>query len=96
MALRDSTGLFTLSLKLAQLHYYSDELDDLPILMLDDVFGDLDLNKTEILLTALQQHKGQIFITSANPVPFKDYVSFDGENNRFYKVENGKVEEVEA
>lgn len=88
--------LFALSLKLAQLHYYSDELDDLPILMLDDVFGDLDLNKTEILLTALQQHKGQIFITSANPVPFKDYVTFDGENNRFYKVNDGKVEEVEA
>ncbi len=86
--------LFALSLKLAQLHYYSDELDDLPILMLDDVFGDLDLKKTEILLTALQQHKGQIFITSANPVPFKDYVTFDGENNRFYKVDNGRVEEV--
>jgi DNA replication and repair protein RecF len=88
--------LFALSLKLAQLHFYSDELDDLPILMLDDVFGDLDLNKTEILLTALQQHKGQIFITSANPVPFKDYVIFDGENNRFYKVDDGNVEEVEA
>ena len=88
--------LFALSLKLAQLHYYSDELDDLPILMLDDVFGDLDLNKTEILLTALQQHKGQIFITSANPIPFKDYVTFDGESNRFYKVKDGKVEEVEA
>jgi len=86
--------LFTLSLKLAQLHYYSDELDDLPILMLDDVFGDLDLKKTEILLQALQQHKGQIFITSANPVPFEDYVTFDGTNNRFYEVEKGKVKEV--
>lgn len=86
--------LFTLSLKLAQLHYYSDELDDLPILMLDDVFGDLDLKKTEILLHALQQHKGQIFITSANPVPFEDYVTFDGTNNRFYEVEQGKVKEV--
>ena len=87
--------LFTLSLKLAQLHYYSDELDDLPILMLDDVFGDLDLDKTEILLQALQKHEGQIFITSANPVPFQNYINFDGTNNRFYKVENGIVEEVE-
>lgn len=86
--------LFALSLKLAQLHYYSDELDDLPILMLDDVFGDLDLKKAEILLEALQQHKGQIFITSANPVPFEDYVTFDGTNNRFYKVEGGIVHEV--
>lgn len=86
--------LFTLSLKMAQLHYYSDELDDLPILMLDDVFGDLDLPKTEILLDALQQHKGQIFITSANPVPFSNYVTFDGTDNRFYEVQDGKVNEV--
>ncbi|HBQ60852.1 MAG TPA: DNA replication and repair protein RecF, partial [Balneolaceae bacterium] len=86
--------LFALSLKMAQLHYYSDELDDLPILMLDDVFGDLDPHKTEILLEALQQHKGQIFITSANPVPFEDYVEFDRTNNRIYRVEQGEVTEV--
>ncbi len=84
--------LFALSLKLAQLHYYSDELDDLPILMLDDVFGDLDLKKTEVLLSALQAHEGQTFITSANPVPFGEFVNFDGERNRFYKVEQGNIE----
>lgn len=83
--------LFALSLKLAQLHYYSDELDDLPILMLDDVFGDLDISKIEILLNALQEHKGQTFITSANPVPFKDYVDFDGTNNKFYRVEQAEI-----
>ncbi len=85
--------LFALSLKLAQLHYYSDELDDLPIFMLDDVFGDLDLLKTEILLKALQEHKGQTFITAANPIPFENYVHFDGERNRFFKVENSIIVE---
>lgn len=85
--------LFAVSLKLAQLHYYSDELDDLPIFMLDDVFGDLDPHKTEILLEALQAHEGQVFITSANPVPFEDYVDFDSERNRFYKVENANIVE---
>tara|TARA_R110002124_G_scaffold76758_2_gene205701 strand:- start:14863 stop:15993 length:1131 start_codon:yes stop_codon:yes gene_type:complete len=85
--------LFALSLKLAQLHYYSDELDDLPILMLDDVFGDLDLKKTEILLEALQNHEGQTFITSANPVPFEKYVDFDGKRNKFFSVHNGIIKE---
>lgn len=84
--------LFALSLKLAQLHYYSDELDDLPILMLDDVFGDLDLHKTEILLQALDQHKGQVFITSAHPVPFGDFIDFDGADNQFYRVTDAEVE----
>lgn len=86
--------LFALSLKLAQLHYYSDELDDLPIFMLDDVFGDLDLNKTEILLKALQEHKGQTFITAANPIPFENYVHFDGEKNKFFKVQQGEIERI--
>jgi len=85
--------LFALSLKMAQLHYYSDELDDLPILMLDDVFGDLDPRKTEILLQSLQEHEGQIFITSANPVPFEQYVDFDGVRNKFFKVNDGKITE---
>lgn len=85
--------LFALSLKLAQLHYYSDELDDLPILMLDDVFGDLDPKKTEILLEALQNHEGQTFITSANPVPFEEYVDFDGNRNKFFSVNDGVIKE---
>lgn len=88
--------LFALSLKLAQLHYYSDELDDLPILMLDDVFGDLDPRKTEALLKTLQEHQGQIFITSANPVPFEQYVTFDSERNRLFKVDNALIEEVNS
>lgn len=88
--------LFALSLKLAQLHYYSDELDDLPIFMLDDVFGDLDLHKTEILLKALQEHKGQTFITAANPIPFENYVHFDGERNRFFKVKDGAIKKADT
>lgn len=83
--------LFGLALKLAQLHYYSDELDDLPILLLDDVFGDLDLKKTKILLEALENHQGQTFITSANPQPFMEYVDFDNAANALFSVENGIV-----
>lgn len=83
--------LFALSLKLAQLLYFSDELDDLPIFLLDDVFGDLDAERTEILLNALIEHAGQTFVTAANPIPFDEYLTFDGENNRKYKVEQGNI-----
>ena len=86
--------LFALALKLAQLHYYSDELDDLPILLLDDVFGDLDLKKTEILIEALEKHEGQIFITSANPQPFLEYVNFDKPENKLFTINHGVVEEA--
>jgi len=83
--------LFALSLKLAQLLYFSDELDDLPIFLLDDVFGDLDAQRTEVLLNALIEHAGQTFVTAANPIPFDDYLTFDGEKNRKYEVVNGNI-----
>jgi len=80
--------LFALSLKLAQLFYFSEELDDLPIFLLDDVFGDLDPHKIEVLLNALVEHAGQTFITSANPIPFDEYVTFDYTRNRSYRIED--------
>lgn len=88
--------LFALALKLAQLFYFSEELDDLPIFLLDDVFGDLDPEKIEVLLNALVEHAGQTFITSANPVPFDQYVDFDTVKNRAYRVEDGMVTEAES
>lgn len=84
--------LFALALKLAQLFYFSDELDDQPIFILDDVFGDLDPKRTEVLLNALIEHAGQTFITSANPVPFEKYIDFDHINNARYVVEDGHVQ----
>lgn len=83
--------LFALALKLAQLLYFSDELDDLPIFLLDDVFGDLDAQRTEVLLNALIEHAGQTFVTAANPIPFEDYVKFDDKNNRKFKVSQAQV-----
>src|SRR5699024_1265415 len=86
--------LFALALKLAQLLYFSEELDDLPIFLLDDVFGDLDAQRTQVLLNALIEHAGQIFVTAANPIPFDEYVDFDGKYNRKYRVEQGQVTQV--
>jgi DNA replication and repair protein RecF len=68
--------LFAVSLKMAQLFFFSEYLDDLPILLLDDVFGDLDPHKTEVLLDTLAEHEGQTFITAANPVPFDEHIRF--------------------
>lgn len=86
--------LFALSLKLAQLLYFSDELDDLPIFLLDDVFGDLDPQRTEVLLKALTEHAGQTFITSANAIPFDQYINFAEDQNCQYHVEDGEVEVI--
>jgi DNA replication and repair protein RecF len=83
--------LFALSLKLAQLTYFSDELEELPIFLLDDIFGELDERRTHILLKSLVRQAGQTFITSANPVHFNDVISFDGEKNAAFTVKDAVV-----
>lgn len=84
--------LFSMSLKMAQLFYYSDELDDLPIMLLDDLFGNLDQQKTDTITETLNRHAGQTFITSASDKPF-DRSFFDGvEDNAWFTVHNGIVE----
>lgn len=54
-----------ISLKLAEYHYLDEHLDERPILLLDDVFSELDDER----LTRVLEHAsglGQTFITSAN------------------------------
>lgn len=84
--------LFALALKLAQLYYFTEQLDDQPIFLLDDVFGDLDTHRTEVLLKALTEHDGQTFITSATPQIFDEVIDFKSERNRKFSVQDGKVE----
>jgi DNA replication and repair protein RecF len=83
--------LFALSIKIAQLFYFAEQLDDLPLFLLDDVFGDLDTHRTNILLETLSNHAGQTFITSANAIPSNNTISFDNNKNRKFMVEEGNI-----
>lgn len=83
--------LFSMALKMAQLFYYSDELDDLPIMLLDDVFGNLDQQKIDIITEALTKHSGQTFITSASERPFDKTMFKSIEQNAWYTVKDGTV-----
>lgn len=83
--------LFAMALKMAQLFYYSDELDDLPIMLLDDVFGNLDQHKIDIITETLTKHAGQTFITSATDRPFDDRLFREREKNHWFSVTHGNV-----
>ncbi len=83
--------LFSMALKMAQLFYYSDELDDLPIMLLDDVFGNLDQRKTDIITETLNKHSGQTFITSASERPFEEEPFRNKNENSWFTVESGTV-----
>lgn len=83
--------LFALSLKLAELSYFSDVLDDLPVFLLDDVFGDLDPSKIKVLTNMLMEHPGQSFVTAANEAPFDGLIPFDTPQNRRFTVQPGAI-----
>jgi DNA replication and repair protein RecF len=68
---------FGLALKLAQYFYLYDRLEEPPILLLDDVFDNLDDRRTRVFVEMLTTDAlGQSLITSARPEPFTDLVDF--------------------
>ncbi len=75
--------LFAFALKLAQRRFYAEHLEDQPIFLLDDVFGDLDPSKIRTLLTMLDEQNGQTFITAANPQPLTNVLDFNGRHRHF-------------
>lgn len=84
--------LFSMALKMGQLFYYSDQLDDLPIMLLDDLFGNLDQQKVTIIMETLTKHSGQTFITSAAEKPFLKSQFKNRSSNSWYTVEDGTVQ----
>lgn len=83
--------LFSMALKMGQLFYYLDELDDLPILLLDDVFGNLDQQKINIITETMTKHSGQTFITSASERPFASDQYRNNDDNNWFTVKDAVV-----
>lgn len=78
--------LFTIALKLAQSFYYQDQSEDQPILLMDDVFGNLDSEKIRTLVTILEQQGGQIFITHASGSALRNAATFSMKNSVWYEI----------
>ena len=83
-----------MALKLAQFFYLKGQLDEMPLLLLDDLFGNLDPKRTRILLEMLQSDViGQCLITAAQRDPFDLSVPFDRAENGSILVEAGYIQE---
>ena len=82
---------FVISLKLAQYKYLS-RGDDLPLLLLDDIFDKLDATRVEqiIRLVASRQF-GQIFITDTNRDHLDQILSHGEFDYKLFHVANGEI-----
>lgn len=74
--------LIALSLKIAEMHYIEERTDESPILLLDDIFSELDPTKIDNLLSVLNRKDRQVFITTTDkmdlPFPFQSWIMESG------------------
>lgn len=78
-----------LSLKMSELLYLSKCLEETPLLLLDDVFSELDLQRQQYLLKVMDFPNVQTFLTTTH---LNDHLQhFLKEKSVVFKVEQGKL-----
>ena len=84
-----------LALKLAQYEILSERNENLPILILDDIFDKLDRSRVEQLLALVASDKmGQVFISDTNTDRVPDLLQkLDVEHSTFI-VDGGQLEKI--
>lgn len=83
---------FSLAIRLGQALYLRETTDERPLLLLDDVFGPLDPDRTGLVLDLLAAGGvGQSFVTAASEEPFQAHSSFDLSDHKLFHVEHGAV-----
>ncbi len=83
---------FALAVRVAQALYLRERTEEPPLLLLDDVFGPLDPDRTRVVLELLgSQALGQSFVTAARSEPFEGLVPFHTDAHVSFHVEHGAL-----
>ncbi len=81
-----------LALRIATFLYLRDRLEETPLLLLDDVFGNLDAQRAEVVLDLLNSDAvGQSFITAARPEALAHLVRFGTSDHAAIELANGMI-----
>ena len=81
----DLLGISILSIKLSELEIIKEEVEEKPILLLDDFMSELDKERRENFLEEMEDT--QVIITCTDKLELKN------ENKKIFFVENGKVKD---
>jgi DNA replication and repair protein RecF len=85
---------FLIALKLAEYRLLSEEANERPILLLDDLFDKLDMQRVaELLRLVGGEIFGQIFITDCNKHRLQHTLSEAGAEYRLFQVKEGGIEQ---
>ena len=88
---------FGMALKLAQYRYLFDATDEPPLMLLDDVFDNLDRNRISIFLDILRgDDMGQSIITAARKDIFHGIIDFSNTRDRLIEITEAVMAETFA
>jgi DNA replication and repair protein RecF len=86
---------FLISLKLAQFEIIRELTGKYPLLLLDDVFDKLDINRVSSLLNMVSESTfGQIFITDSNKVRISDILASVSGESALLEVKEGVINRI--
>ncbi|MBN2365107.1 MAG: DNA replication/repair protein RecF [Calditrichaeota bacterium] len=85
---------FIISLKMAEYQFLRNIQHRLPLLLFDDIFGELDAGRITNMISTLSEI-GQVFITTTSPYFWGKIKSWEG-NTSFYEIESGRIREAET
>jgi len=83
---------FLIALKMAEFFYLKDRSGETPILLLDDIFSELDEHRARELLHFVEG-LSQTFITSTSPQFFENGAGMDNSHKRFVIRKGAVIEE---
>ena len=81
---------FVIALKLGEFQHLEQQRDQAPILLFDDIFGELDAGRIEEMLNQLSDI-GQVFVTTTSR-NFFDKISHFKHTTHYYAVQNGTID----
>ncbi len=84
-----------IALKLSEFDMIQERKGVKPILLLDDIFDKLDMNRVEALIGLVNSPKyGQIFITDSNKTRLTTILDKVSSNYKLFNVDGGEVDEI--
>jgi len=82
-----------ISLKFAEFLYLKDILEETPIILLDDIFSELDIERSRKVIELINQNGAQSLITITNPARLQSFEPVG--SNRYFRINAGIVEQIQ-
>ncbi len=79
-----------ISIKFAEYEYLKENCNENPVILLDDIFSELDNNRASQVFNLIHENKAQSFITVTEPSLINKLMPKDSDYS-FYLVKDGKV-----